>query len=65
MLRYLRIQAATHSHNYAQQMHTHGSYMFAPQSDPSENAPIQAPANIHEIMEHEELYVSDSNDDSA
>ena len=56
MLRYLRIQASTMAHNYAQQMLDHGAYTFHPQTYRDEGLPQQAPADIVDLLEHTELY---------
>lgn len=56
MFRYLRIQAATHTHNYAQLMLDHGSYTFVPTSFQTAGLPREAPATLHEILTHEDLY---------
>ena len=56
MLRYLRIQAASHAHNYAQQMLTNGSYTFHPQDYKDCGLPNEASPLVAEIMAHDELY---------
>ena len=60
MLRYLRIQAATHSQHYSQRMLDHGSYTFAPQAFLNQNLwlPNEAPEAVvaaAEVLEHIEL----------
>ena len=60
MLRYLRIQAATHAHNYAQRMLDHGKYTFAPQAFLNENLwlPNEAPeavCNAAAVLQHGEI----------
>ena len=59
MLRYLRIQAASHAHNYAQQMLDHGTFTFNPSSYAEGALPTQAPAEVAALLAHEELYDSD------
>jgi hypothetical protein len=54
MLRYLRIQAMTPG--LSQRMLTHGSYTFHPQAFLNQEPPIEAPAAIHALLAHEELY---------
>ena len=56
MLRYLRIQAASHAHNYAQQMLDHGAFTFQPSSYSPSALPDQAPADVAALLAHEELY---------
>ena len=68
MLRYLRIQAAIHSHHYAQRMLDHGKYTFAPQALSTHGAmvPIQAPRIVQILtgaLAHDEVY--DYSDDEA
>lgn len=65
MFRYLRIQAATTRQSYAQRMLDHGDYTFAPAAFQQGNAlPREAPARFHQLLEHSELYDSDSDSDS-
>ena len=56
MFRYLRIQAAAHAHNYAQLMLDHGAYTFTPTACARGAAPKEAPAKIHQLLAHDELY---------
>ena len=56
MLRYLRIQAASHANNYAQRMLDHGSYTFHPQSFRDGALPHQAPPAVADILAHDELF---------
>lgn len=56
MLRYLRIQAATYSHNYAQRMLDHGAYTFHPQSYKDGLPPQEIPASVAQLLTHDELY---------
>ncbi len=56
MLRYLHIQAAAHSWNFAQSMLDAGSYTFHPQSFADGGLPNELPANVAEIIAHEELF---------
>ena len=56
MLRYLRIQAAAHAHNYSQRMLDSGSFTFHPTSYQEGGLPNQAPAAIAALLAHEELY---------
>ena len=49
MLRYLRVAASAHTHNYAQQMLTHGTYTFAPgtyTADTPDLLPHQLPTSV-------------------
>jgi hypothetical protein len=63
MLRYLRVQAASQAHNYAQQMLSHGSYTFHPQAYANGDPPNEAPAAVHALLAHNELYDSGSDHD--
>ncbi len=56
MFRYLRIQAACHANNYAQQMLDHGAYTFSPQSFRDGDLPNEVPADFHQVLNHPELY---------
>lgn len=56
MLRYLRIQAAAHAHNYSQRMLDSGDFTFHPTSYQDGGAPQQAPPAIAALLTHEELY---------
>jgi hypothetical protein len=56
MLRYLRIQAASIAHNYAQQMLDHGSYTFVPAAFQQDGLPQQAPPAVAALLAHDELY---------
>ena len=67
MFRYLRIQAAMHSHRYSKRMLEHGGYSFQPAALQMTGLPVQAPAAMHvalggtpptaaEILAHRELY---------
>ena len=56
MLCYLRIQAASHAHNYAQLMLDNGSYTFSPSIYAARGLPQEAPAAVHALMLHDELY---------
>jgi hypothetical protein len=56
MFRYLRIQAATHAHNYAQSMLTHGTFSFVPQTYAAGGLPREAPADMAAILAHDALY---------
>jgi len=56
MLRYLRIQAASLAHNYAQKMLDHGSYTFHPTNFEAGGLPNKVPENLAAIMAHDELY---------
>ena len=55
MFRYLRIQAAAHSSNYAQRMLDHGDYTFTPQAFANSQLPQEAPADVHALLAHAEL----------
>ena len=62
MLRYLRIQAHTHSANYAQAMLDHGAYTFAPNvltDPPLQPIPEQAPVAFRDVLAHAELHEED------
>ena len=66
MLQYLRVQVATHTKNYAQQMLDNGSYTFAPdalQQNTTYALPQETPPTFRKsyqtILEHPELYNSD------
>ena len=52
MLRYLRIQAHTHSANFAQRMWEAGAYTFAPGA----SLPGQVPPGLAQVLQHHELY---------
>ena len=65
MLRYLRIQANSYTHNYAQKMFNAGDYTFSPQSDPTKDAPVQAPVRIQQLLNHNEMYDLASDDSST
>ena len=54
MFRYLRIQAMTGS--LSQRMLDHGNYTFMPGRYAAQDVPNQAPAPIHEVLDHLELY---------
>ena len=56
MFRYLCIQAAVHAHNYAQLILDHGAYTFTPKACTQGGAPQEAPAEIHQLLAHDELY---------
>ena len=70
MFHYLRIQAATYAHNYAQEMLDHGSYTFTAVNFASHNLPNEAPAevaalvqhnpHVANILQHDELYTDDA-----
>ena len=55
MFRYLRIQAAAHSSNYAQRMLDHGDYTFTPQAFANSQLPQEAPADVHALLAHAEI----------
>ena len=58
MFRYLRIQAATHTHRLSQKMLDHGTCTFAPGAcDKPHALPCEAPANMHALFAHDELYM--------
>ena len=61
MFRYLRIQAATNKRGFAQLMLDNGSYTFAP-TVYSEGSPLpqETPDALRAVLEHSELYETDS-----
>ena len=57
MFRCLRIQAATHSMNFAQLMLDHGAYTFAPGVHQSvDPVPREANTNIASLLTHDGLF---------
>ena len=58
MLRYLRVQAASHVRNFAQSMVDHGSYTFAPTAFQAGGLPQQAPPSVAALLAHDELYAT-------
>ena len=56
MLRYLRIQAAVHAHEFSQRMLDSGSFPFVPANSQSGGLPQEAPAPVAELLAHDELY---------
>ena len=66
MLRYLRIQANSYTHHYSQKMFDAGDYTFSPQSDPSRDAPVEAPVDVHQLLTHKEMYeISDDESEGS
>ena len=61
MFRYLRIQVAAHQKSFAQRMLDNGNYTFAPAAYQQGNAlPLDTPAPYRAVLQHSELYDSDS-----
>lgn len=56
MFRYLRIQAAVHTHNYAQRMLDNGAFTFSPSTYAQLGLPHQAPDDVAALLHHNDLY---------
>ena len=59
MLRYLRIQAASHARNLAQLMVQHGAFMFIPASFEAAGLPEQAPPAVAALYATQEELLTD------
>ena len=60
MLRYLRIQAK--SSRFAQRMLDHGAYTFHPQAFLNQQPPNEAPAAVHDLLQHLDLCDADADE---